>query len=40
MSEYFPDQTNDDTDEGWGDEDEETAREEEWREDVPPHHEE
>ncbi len=40
MSEYFPEQTSDDTDAGWNEEDEEFSREEELLEDVPPHHEE
>ena len=40
MSEYFPEQTSDDTDEDWNEVDEESARENELLEDVPPHHDE
>jgi len=37
MSEFFPEQTEDDTDEGWG-EYEEDSRDDEYLEEVPPHH--
>jgi hypothetical protein len=38
MTEYFPEQTSDDTDVGWNDEDS-LVTDEEYLEDVPPHHE-
>ena len=37
MSEYLPEQTTDDTDEGWN-EDENPSHDDELIEDVPPHH--
>ena len=43
MSESLPEQTSDDTDQGWGetpasDDDDERLRDQKLREDVPPHH--
>lgn len=37
MSEYLPEQTSDDTDEGWS-EKEAPSHDDELLEDVPPHH--
>jgi hypothetical protein len=39
MSELFPEQTSDDTEIGWNDDDG-AVTDEEYLEDVPPHHEE